>query len=487
MKVLFFSCIFSLLSCAVVAQDNNFKEIYLKFKEEAQNKYNNFRDNANRQYVEFMQRAWQEFKSKPIIPKPEEKPVPPTIFPKDDKKTPIKEKPQPYKEVLPVVEPEPQPQPIAPIRETPQPEEKYHSFDFFLTEYKVRLNDKHRFRLTKCSNKELADAWTKLSKSDYNNAIRDCLELRERYNLCDWAYLLMLQSLSDSFLGKNTNESTLLCAYLYSQSGYQMRLGIGKQRLYLMVASKHQIYNTCLWEINGVNYYVFNCNEKSLQVCNASMPNEKPLSLIMMKLPELKEQITQIRNLQSERYKDVCVNINSDSTMVRFMQTYPNSMIGQNPCTRWAIYANTPLSARMKNQLYPALQKAISGCSQKEAVERLLNFVQTAFVYEYDDVVWGCDRAFFAEETLHYSYCDCEDRSILFSRLVRDLLGLKVLLVYYPGHLATAVHFVNEVKGDYILLNNERYTICDPTYIGAPVGQTMPNMNNGEAKVILLQ
>ena len=117
----------------------------------------------------------------------------------------------------------------------------------------------------------------------------------------------------------------------------------------------------------------------------------------------------------------------------------------------------------------------------------LLNFVQTAFVYEYDDKVWGDDRAFFAEETLYYPYADCEDRSILFSRLVRDLLGLKVVLVYYPGHLATAVHFTDHVTGDYIQLNGQRFTVCDPTYIGAPVGATMPSMDNGEAKVILLE
>lgn len=112
--------------------------------------------------------------------------------------------------------------------------------------------------------------------------------------------------------------------------------------------------------------------------------------------------------------------------------------------------------------------------SQYEAVSRLLNFVQTAFVYEYDDKVWGCDRAFFADETLYYPYCDCEDRSILFSRLVRDLLGLKVVLIYYPGHLATAVCFTENVNGDYISMNGKRYTICDPTYIGAPIGATMP-------------
>jgi hypothetical protein len=72
-------------------------------------------------------------------------------------------------------------------------------------------------------------------------------------------------------------------------------------------------------------------------------------------------------------------------------------------------------------------REKLKGLSQKEAMERLLNWVQTAFVYEYDDKVWGDDRAFFPEETLYYPYCDCEDRSILLSRLVRDLLGLKAI------------------------------------------------------------
>ena len=70
--------------------------------------------------------------------------------------------------------------------------------------------------------------------------------------------------------------------------------------------------------------------------------------------------------------------------------------------------------------------------------------------------------------------------------MVRDLLGLDVILVFYPGHLATAVAFNKPVEGDYINLNGKRYTICDPTYIGAPVGETMPDMDNQTAKVIML-
>lgn len=179
--------------------------------------------------------------------------------------------------------------------------------------------------------------------------------------------------------------------------------------------------------------------------------------------------------------------MNINENLIKFFDSYPTSTINEDFGTRWAIYANTPLSQQAKKSLYPALRNTLNGKSQLDAVNRLLNFVQTAFVYEYDDKVWGGDRAFFADETLYYPYCDCEDRSILFSRLVRDLLGLKVVLIYYPGHLATAVHFTEGITGDYIAMNGKRYIICDPTYIGAPVGATMPEMDNAKAKVILLE
>ena len=87
----------------------------------------------------------------------------------------------------------------------------------------------------------------------------------------------------------------------------------------------------------------------------------------------------------------------------------------------------------------PLLANSVRDRDEREAVSRLLNLVQTGFEYEYDEKVWGHDRPFFAEETLYYPFCDCEDRAILLSRLVRDLLGLRTLLVFYPGHLAMAV------------------------------------------------
>ena len=167
--------------------------------------------------------------------------------------------------------------------------------------------------------------------------------------------------------------------------------------------------------------------------------------------------------------------------------TYPQACFNGDQTTRWAAYANTPMEKSVKDMLYPSLKKTVTGMSERDAVGVILNWVQTAFEYGYDDQIWGGDRAFFAQETLYYPYCDCEDRAILFSRLVRDLVGLDVVLLYYPGHLATAVAFSNEVNGDYLTYKSRKYVVCDPTYINAGVGRTMPGMNNQEAQVIALK
>lgn len=485
----------ALVPCVTKAQGsfNEFKKKveseYSSFKETRNNEFEEFRNKINEEYVSLIKKAWKEFNIIKGIPMPEEdKKIPPVIYQDEDKDKPIKDNPKPFEEIIPIVKPEPQPEPIVPIEETPEPSvDKYYTFKFFNTELKVRLEDKHRFILRSCDEKEIARSWNLLSSTNYNNVINDCLNIRSHNKLCDWAYLLMLRDLSNAFLGGNNNESVLFTAFLYCQSGYKMRLASANNQLFLLYASSHIIYDKSYWEIEGERFYPLACNQKQLYICQATFPKERPLSLQIETEQLFARNTSEQRSLQSGRYQDVKAAVSTNKNLIKFFDSYPTSIINEDFGTRWAMYANTPLSQQAKISLYPSLKNAVNGKSQLEAVNRLLNFVQTAFVYEYDDKVWGYDRAFFADETLYYPYCDCEDRSILFSRLVRDLLGLKVVLIYYPGHLATAVNFVDNVTGDYVTINNCRYIICDPTYIGAPVGATMPNMDNKKAKVILLE
>ena len=489
MKRLFFIAALSFGSfLPLIAQNgqyNNMHRLFNDFRNQAKQQYDDYRNQVNRQYAEFMRQAWQQYKTLPAIPKPKDDKVKPVTIPEKDRNKPIESKPVEIEEIIVPPMPGPQPVPVAPIKEQQESETEYVAFSFYGTECKVRVGDAGKIKLKSCDGEALAKAWERFSDNNCNNIIRDCLELRIRLNLCDWAYLNMLQIMAEAVLGQG-NEATLLTAFVYCQSGYKMRLGTVGNKLYLLYASEHTIYGQPYFEIDGGKFYPFHCMEERIQICQAAYPKEQALSLQMLQPPSLKSNKTADRMLMSERYPDMTVQVGVNRNLLDFYDTYPSSEIGNNFMTRWAIYANTPMDEATKDCIYPGLREKIRGLDKKEATERLLNFVQTAFVYEYDEKVWGHDRAFFTEETLYYPYCDCEDRSILFSRLVRDLLGLDVILVYYPGHLATAVCFDDNVNGDYIMLNSRKFIVCDPTYIGAGIGLTMPDMDNLCAKVILL-
>ena len=470
----------------VDASYNPLRAEYEQFRQKSITEYEDFRRKANLQYAEFVKKAWKEYGAKPPVPKPKEEERPPVVINEKERAKPIKDTPLPIKNTITPTAPVPQPRPIAPIKEQPMLAEKWQTFMVYGTEMKVRYDESQKFTLTSCTNEAISTAWEKLSGREYDNMIRDCLTIRMTNQLSDWAYLNMLHNMAEACLGSG-NEATLLMSFIYCQSGYQMRLATASGTLRMLYSTKHSIYDKSYYWLDGNDYYVFDGDEKSLQVCNVNFPQEKAMSLYINKTQKFSINKSDTRILTSARYPDMEVEISVNKNLVDFYNNYPSSYTDGNFMTRWAIYANTPMEQSVKEALYPTLISKINGLTKKESVDRLLNWVQTAFVYGYDDKIWGGDRAFFAEETLFYPYCDCEDRSILFSRLVRDLLGLKVVLVYYPGHLASAVCFDTDVKGDYIMLDGEKFTICDATYIGAPLGRTMPGMNNEKATVILLK
>ena len=472
-----------IVSINAFAQNSMIDE-YRKFTQQATQRYTDFRDECNGKYVEFLKQAWEYYKAAPVIPMPKEDEVPPVVI-EDDREKPIDDKELPYDEVVPAPVVEPQPQPIEPVKPQPVIVETWFEFPFFNTAMKVRADDSHRFELASIDGNDVSKVWEQLMSDKYDNMLVDCLKIRDDYQLCDWAYLLMLLHFSGEFL-QSENEMILLTAYMYSQSGYKMRLGADENGLTLLFGTKHQIYGLPYFDIDGDYYYPLNGGSEEMRIADFAFPNEKNLSLLIPSEPLLYRSESDERQLKSEGYGTVA-SCSVNTNLIAFFDSYPTSQLDDNPMTRWAMYANTPLDSSIKQKLYPALAEAMDGKSYPEAADILLDFVQSAFVYEYDDKVWGGDRALFAEESLFYPYCDCEDRSILYSRLVRDLLGLDVILVYYPGHLATAVKFEEELKGDYIQLGTDKYLVCDPTYIGACIGMTMPDMDNNSAKVILLK
>ncbi len=465
------------------AYSQDFQKQYEQFQKQTYQKYSSFRQECNKKYVEFLKTAWKWHESKASLPFPKEKtPIPPRPYQQEKGQSrPIVIKTTPIKPIESI----PQPKPIEPIRETPNPRENYFEIDFYGQPVKVRIPSLAKLSIKDFAPNTIANGWQQLCADEMNNTIRDCLGIRIEYNLCDWAYLTFLDKLCRSFCS-DSNGATLLMSFLYCQSGYQMRLAHDNQRLYMLFGCRHQIFNKRYYVIDGIPFYPFG-ESKSISICEGSFEGEKPMSLLINSEQHIGKVLSNKRDIRSNKFPDMTVSSQVPEELIRFYNSYPASAMDGNPMTRWSMYANAPFACMTKEKLYPLLKESIKNCSEEVAVNKLLNWVQTGFKYEYDDKIWGHDRAFFVEETLYYPFCDCEDRSILFSRLIRDLLGLDVALVYYPGHLATAVRFRSNLKGDAVIINNQRFIICDPTYIGAPAGKQMPDLEYNKVQTIILK
>lgn len=460
---------------------------YSSFHETTMNNYKSFRDSINQEYAKALNKTWNKKEIKEEIPIPEWdiKPVPPIIRDKERE-----ENLPPIEQVPILIAPQPviekQPQPYIPIdKDGRQVDTRLMTVVFYGENLSINVPERLELELGNLDNKSVSDAWLQLASSIPEKMLADCLSLRDKHQLCDWAYLNLLKSISEEFCGGKTNSSVMMQAYLYCQSGYKMRLARSSNRLYLLYASEYTIYGLPYYNIDNHIYYPQDCNEEQLAICQATFPKERSLSLQIHQEQLLGGKETQPRTFSYSGSANISCVVNEE--LIRFYNSYPTSSYNDDIMTRWAMYANTPLCKQTRERLYPQLKSALERLPTTNAVQYLLSFVQNAFVYEYDDKIWGNDRAFFAEETLFYPYADCEDRSILFTRLVRDLLELRCALVYSPGHLYAAVCMPTHVNGDALIIGNERFLICDPTYINADVGMMMPGMKKEGIRAIILE
>ena len=474
------------LSFHLNAQDNGYGD-YLKNRQKQMNRYrdsivsnyNEFRQKANAEYARFMKDRWEAFgvtKATPVPKLPE--PVKPYTIPKEDNdlgktKLPLKiitELPKPQNEPVKPVDRQP-----VTVPKTPKTE---FSFSFYSTPCKVHTESGMKIKLGEVTEKNVAEAWEQMSAADNGVLLSDFLTLKQSMNLCDWAYIRILKVFSETYYGKSCNEAVLLQTYLLAQSGYSLRMASNDNKLILSMPFDGQVYRLRSINIDGTRFYMLDVDDncESLRVFNKSFSdNEHVASLRMNGMPKLKNELSPARTLKSLREPAIEVSLSANKNLMAFFNDYPQH--------QWKYYAWAGLSDDTKAQLYPALRGWIAGVGQVEAANRLINFVQMALDYKTDHQQFGYERTLFADETLFYPYCDCEDRAVLFSVLVRDLLGLEVVLLDYPDHIATAVRFTEPVEGDYFNVGNDRYVICDPTYLGANVGMCMPKLRSVPANV----
>lgn len=335
-------------------------------------------------------------------------------------------------------------------------------FRFYGRTYKVRYDD-HDIPLPSVGEQDVAKAWDELAVSA-TPLLDDCLTIRDSESLCDWAYLQLIDSLSTAIYPSSMNKRELLFGFLMGMSGYNIRFGRSGDDLTCLYATEQIIYARPYFSKDGAYFFRHRPGQGSLELSDSAPEATRPLDFRLTKSPAFASGLEQARHIETG---GIGLDFKIPQSLLDFYASYPH--------TEMYIKADAPVSEAVKETVYPALSSSISGLGEVDAVNKLLGFVQGLMEYRTDGSRWGYEKWSFPEESFYYLCGDCDDHAILFSRLVRDLVGLDVLLVECEvdgaSHETTAVRLSEPLNGDTILYQGDVYYCCEPTSNVAKVGE----------------
>ena len=323
----------------------------------------------------------------------------------------------------------------------------------------------------------IADAYEAMCKADYKALVDDCRKVKKELNLNDWGIFLFVREASKT-LCTDENAAVVMQQFLLNELGYKSKMArrADRNQMLLFVAADCQVYGHPYFTKDGLNYYNLTSNEScQFYMCQEDSPKAKSkLNMHVNHAPALNAGM--VNSVHKNRSGSVAVSVDVPKSLMEFY--------GSMPQCDYSVYVNAEVNPSVASKVLSTLAPLVNGKSEAEAANLLINFVQTGFQYATDQEQFGYEKPFFVEELFYYPYCDCEDRSVLYSYLVRNLLKLDVVLLDYPNHIATAVCFNENVSGDFVTVGGKKYVVCDPTYIGASIGKAMPQFKNVAAKVL---
>ncbi|HEY0666313.1 MAG TPA: hypothetical protein VGD24_09625 [Gallionella sp.] len=446
--------------------------------------FQEYKEKEDRDFASFLKARWQEFEThqgRVRIKEPKPRQVP-AIMPSARPVSPPLPAPEAAKPVRPS-----SPRPLAaPAAPPAKPVGQRFEVMFYGNRVGFDFDEKWTtYRLSKGARAEtMSTFWTMMSGSKYEPTIRTIGEVRRELKLDDWGHVALWREVVRALQPDRLSEQNLLLWYFLVKSGYDVRLGYHGSDVHLFVAVKQQVYSTKFTTVGGQTYYAVMATDHgdsigSFYTYEANYPNKlSPLDIGSASTGFTKAASMQ-RNLSFEyQNKSIRLDVPYDRDLVQYMGTYPQS--------EFELYFDTGGSSLLAHGLLTELEKHTSKMNEEEAVNFLLAFVQQSFPYKTDDEQFGREKYFFVEESLHYPYNDCEDRSVLFSWLVSRLLGIKVVGLVYPGHMTTAVA-LKTVKPGYATADYQgnHLVIADPTYIGATVGMAMPSYEKLKPKRVI--
>jgi len=478
-----------LLVCAPAISVSEFDQ----WKHQQQQSFQQYKDERDREFTAFLKEHWRAIdlqkgfvrdqKPKPVV-MPVAKPEPPKPEPLSK---PVEEEPGVTVRPEPVIiTPEP-PVPIKPVPVQPRHQKGLRtrvdyfgkSFTFY---YDPAFKRSLPYRLNETA---LSNFWSEMSKADYEPLLEQVDRQASALQLNDWGYAVLTNRLSTRIYPASKNKQALFTWFVLTKAGFKSRVAYDERNVYLLVPAKQQMYEITYFTFDNERYYAisFDGNRNKpgqVYTYNGHYPGAIKNLDMSIHTRAAKGDNAEKRDLSfdygGKRYN---IEANYEQSRIDFLNTYPQLDL--------ELYFASQVGEVAESPLLQQLAGAVAGMSEVDAVNFLLRFVQSSLSYKTDEKQFGVENYLFPEETIYYPYSDCEDRSVLFAWLVTRLLGLEVIGLNYPGHVAAAVHLKQAVPGDYVVYSGKKYTVTDPTYINATAGMIMPEYKNVKPDVISIR
>lgn len=456
---------------AVSAQDT-----FEEYRRRQQQNFQQFKDERDKAFMDMLDRTWKEMEAfkagttyaapKPVaIPAAPERPNVPVVIGEDIV----------IRDEFDIPAPEIRTEPIRlPAAARP------FLVDFHATDVPLRAMPSPMLAGS-VSQETIRKYWGDMSATEFAPIVQDLAKVRADLRLNDWGYLSLLHAVAKKAYPNRPNEQTLMVWFYLIKSDYDVRIGFNSTRAYLLTPIDNTLFNATFLTLNGKRFYVIqfdNPQERvgSLFTYDGDYPGvTKRMNLAVDRDVNLATDMIDREFRFTSQGKSYTLRVPVNRNAIAYYERYPQ--------TDYPIYPTAKGTPGTLTSLTSQLRVVIQGQSPADAARTLLTFVQTAFEYKTDQDQFGREKWMMPEETLFYPYSDCDDRAILFAYLVRELTDLEVVGLLYPSHLTTAI-LLPGVPGDTITHNGKRYLAADPTFIGADIGMTMPQLKNQAPQVI---
>lgn len=470
--------------CAFIyARDGEF-ENYMKSEISA---FTKFKEERDQEFTDYLKKQWEEFESFKGLVR-DETPKPNSL-PKVEQAEKMEKKSDFYDKVVSIKEESLKNQntyksvsvPDKIVSDVKQNTKDMIEFRFYGENIVIKYDKNMLYDENDISgNKQIAEFWEKSALSDFSILINSVTHYSDLLNLKSFGHLLFIKQIS-KIIYEDENRANLLSWFILSKLGYDVKVGIDNKTVYLLVPTEKILYGVTYFNLSGKKYYAIDTASgrkkvNTIKTYNSSYPGSTLTVSVKMENPKIKSSVSSRQLTFNYEKKEYTIDAKYDSNVVDYYKDYPQ--------TELSVLMNAKPSEISKSFIKSQLMDILKGRSDVEAANIILRFVQTAFDYKTDIDQFGYEKYFMPEEIFFYPFSDCEDRAILYASLVKELLGLDVVLVDYPGHVATAVNLNSEIKGDYLLLDNKKYYIADPTYINSNIGMTMPLVSKFNPGVI---